>query len=135
MPIRDYSGVSGFDFKDMAQPLILTITSPAATIAGQTLSAYFPSVPSDFFWSVEQIAVSNTSTTTTTAFCYGQSPQISSNVVASTLSGNLDQDDINSPIIILGAQIFSVAWTNCSIGAVGTVRIQVRAKQLIPAEK
>ena len=135
MSIRDYTGQSGFDFKDMAQPLILTVTSPAATIAGQTISASFPSVPSDFFWSIEQIAVSNTSTTTTTAFCYGQNPQQPSNVVASTLSGNLDQDDVNSPIFILGGQTFSVAWTNCSIGAVGTVRIQIRAKQLIPAEK
>ena len=132
MPINDYSGQQGFDFKDMTQPLILTKTSNVATVAGQTVSAFFDSVPFDFFWSIEQISVSNTSTTTTTGICYGNSPQLPSNIVASTLSGNLDQDDVNSPIIILGANIFSVAWTNCSVGAVGTVRIQVRAKQLIP---
>ena len=135
MSIRDYTGQSGFDFKDIAQPLVLVVTSPAATIAGQTIYAEFPLVPSDMFWSIEQIAVSNTSTTTTTAKCYGQKPQTDANVVASSLSGNLDQDDVNSPIIILGANIFSVGWSNCSIGAVGTVRIQVRVKQLIPAEK
>ena len=135
MSIRDYSGQNGFDFKDMTQPLLLVVTSNACTVAGGTVSAQFPSVPSDFFWSIEQIAVSNTSTTTTIAKCYQQLPQQDSNVIASTLSGNLDQDDVNSPLIILGANIFSVAWTNCSVGAVGTVRIQVRAKQLIPAEK
>jgi len=135
MTIRDYSGANGFDFKDMTQPLILIETSPACTIAGGTVSATFPSVPFDYFWSIEQIALSNTSTTTTTGYCYGSATQIPSNVVATTLAGNLDQDDINSPIIILGANSFSVAWTNCSIGAVGTARIQARAKQLIPAEK
>ena len=132
MSIQDYSGNQGFDFKDMAQPMELVKTSVPATIAGQALVVSFDAVPFDFFWSIEQIAVSCTSTTTTTAKCYVDLPLFDYNVIASTLSGNLDQDDVNSPIFVLGTRTFSVQWFNCSIGAVGTVRIQARAKQLIP---
>ena len=132
MPIYDYSGQNGFDMKDMTQPLDLVKTTNAATIAGQALSVSFDAVPFDFFWRIEQIAVTNTSTTQPSAKCYVDLPLQDYNVIASTLSGNLDQDDVNSPIIVLGTRTFSVQWFNCSIGAVGTVRIQARAQQLIP---
>ena len=132
MPIIDYNGMEGFDFKDVTQPLIPTQSSLACTTTGGSVTAQFPAVPYDYFWSIEQIAVSNTSTSTTTAKVYIDTPLTDLNVIASTLSGNLDQDDVNSPIILLPTKQLSVIWTNCSIGAVGTVRLQLRAKILTP---
>lgn len=133
MPIVDANGMEGFDFLDVSQPLQMVVTSPTATSAGQTITAAFPQVPYDYFLMVDQIAVSCTSTTTTTAKVYVDTPLQDSNVIASTLAGNLDQDDVNSPIVLLPTKIMSVSWFNCSIGAVGTVRIQARAKVLTPA--
>lgn len=131
-PIYDFNGIEGFDFKDVTQPLTPTASSPACTSAGGTVVATFPQVPFDYFWSIEQIAVSNTSSTSTVAKVYIDTPLIDLNVIASTLSGNLDQDDINSPIIVLPTKQVSIAWTNCSVGAIGSCRIQLRAKVLTP---
>jgi hypothetical protein len=133
MPVVDYNGLQGFDFKDLSQPLLPTQSSLACTSAGGSVTAQFPAVPYDYFWSIEQIAVSNTSSSSTVAKVYIDTPLTDINVIASTLSGNLDQDDINSPIILLPTKQLSVTWTNCSLGAVGTVRLQLRAKVLTPA--
>jgi hypothetical protein len=57
------------------------------------------------------------------------------NVIAATLAGNSDQDDINSPIILLPTKYLYVVWNNCSLGAVGSVRLQHKAKALIPLRK
>lgn len=132
MPVDDYDGLDGFGFRDLTQPLTPTASSPACTVAGGSVEAQFPPVPYDYFWSIEQVAVSCTSTSSTVAKVYVDIPVADVNVIASTLSGNLDQDDINSPIILLPTKYLYVVWTNCSIGAVGTVRLQHKAKALSP---
>ena len=135
MSVDDYDGLDGFGFVDLSQPLTPTASSPACTIDGGSVTAQFPPVPYDYFWSIEQISVSCTSTTTTTAKVYVDTPAQDINVIAATLSGNSDQDDVNSPIILLPTKYLYVVWTNCSIGAVGSVRLQHKAKALSPLRK
>ena len=132
MAILDANAADGFGFIDLSQPLTPTASSPACTAAGGSVTASFPAVPYDYFWSVEQIAVTNSSSTSTVAKVYVDQPVADINVIASTLSGNLDSDDVNSPIIVLPTKVIYVVWTNCSLGAVGTVRLQVKAKGLTP---
>ena len=135
MSVDDYDGLDGFGFVDLSQPLTPTASSPACTVGGGSVTAQFPPVPYDFFWSVEQISVSCNSTTTTTAKVYIDTPAQDINVIAATLAGNSDQDDVNSPIILLPTKYLYVVWTNCSIGAVGSVRLQHKAKALSPLRK
>ena len=135
MSVDDYDGLDGFGFVDLSQPLTPTASSPACTIAGGSVMAQFPPVPDDYFWSIEQISVSCTSTTTTTAKVYIDTPVADINVIAATLAGNSDQDDINSPIILLPTKYLYVVWTNCSLGAVGSARLQHKAKALSPLRK
>ena len=135
MPVDDYDGLDGFGFVDLSQPLTPTASSPACTIAGGSVTAQFSQVPYDYFWSIEQISVSCTSTTTTTAKVYVDTPAADINVIAATLAGNSDQDDVNSPIILLPTKYLYVVWTNCSLGAVGSVRLQHKAKALSPLRK
>jgi hypothetical protein len=135
MPVDDYDGLDGFGFVDLSQPLTPTASSPACTLAGGSVTAAFPPVPYDYFLSVEQISVSCTSTFSTVAKVYIDTPAQDINVIAATLQGNLDQDDVNSPIIILPTKFLYVVWTNCSIGAVGSVRLQQKAKALSPLRK
>lgn len=135
MSVDDYDGLDGFGFVDLSQPLTPTASSPACTVGGGSVTAQFPPVPYDFFWSVEQISVSCNSTTPTTAKVYVDTPVADINVIAATLAGNSDQDDVNSPIIILPTKYLYVVWTNCSIGTVGSVRLQHKAKALSPLRK
>ena len=135
MSVDDYDGLDGFGFVDLSQPLTPTASSPACMIAGGSVTAQFPPVPYDYFWSIEQISVSCTSTTTTTAKVYVDTPTADINVIAATLAGNSDQDDVNSPIILLPTKYLYVVWTNCSLGAVGSVRLQLKAKALSPLRK
>ena len=135
MSVDDYDGLDGFGFVDLSQPLTPTASSPACTLAGGSVTAQFPPVPYDYFWSIEQISVSCTSTTTTTAKVYVDTPMADINVIAATLAGNSDQDDVNSPIIILPTKYLYVVWTNVSLGAVGSVRLQHKAKALSPLRK
>ena len=135
MPVDDYDGLDGFGFVDLSQPLTPTASSPACTIAGGSVTAQFSPVPYDYFWSIEQISVSCTSTTTTTAKVYVDTPAADINVIAATLAGNSDQDDVNSPIILLPTKYLYVVWTNCSLGAVGSVRLQHKAKSLTPLRR
>ena len=135
MAVDDYDGLDGFGFVDLSQPLTPTASSPACTIAGGSVTAQFPPVPYDYFWSIEQISVSCNSTTTTTAKVYLDTPATDINVIAATLSGNSDQDDVNSPIILLPTKYLYVVWTNVSLGAVGSVRLQHRAKSLTPLRR
>ena len=135
MSVDDYDGLDGFGFVDLSQPLTPTASSPACTIAGGSVTAQFPPVPYDYFWSIEQISVSCTSTTTTTAKVYVDTPAQDINVIAATLAGNSDQDDVNSPIILLPTKYLYVVWTNCSLGAVGSVRLQLKAKALSPLRR
>ena len=132
MSVDDYDGLDGFGFVDLSQPLTPTASSPACTSAGGSVTAQFPPVPYDYFWSIEQISVSCTSTTTTTAKVYVDTPMADINVIAATLAGNSDQDDVNSPIILLPTKYLYVVWTNVSLGAVGSVRLQHKAKSLTP---
>ena len=135
MSVDDYDGLDGFGFVDLSQPLTPTASSPACTTAGGSITAQFPPVPYDYFWSIEQISVSCTSTTTTTAKVYVDTPAQDINVIAATLAGNSDQDDVNSPIILLPTKYLYVVWTNVSLGAVGSVRLQHKAKALSPLRK
>ena len=135
MSVNDYDGLDGFGFVDLSQPLTPTASSPACTIAGGSVTAQFPPVPYDYFWSIEQISVSCTSTSSTVAKVYIDTPAQDINVIAATLQGNLDQDDVNSPIILLPTKYLYVVWTNCSLGAVGSVRLQLKAKALSPLRK
>ena len=135
MSVDDYDGLDGFGFVDLSQPLTPTARSPACSSAGGSVTAQFPPVPYDYFWSIEQISVSCTSTTTTTAKVYVDTPMADINVIAATLAGNSDQDDVNSPIILLPTKYLYVVWTNCSIGAVGSVRLQHKAKALSPLRR
>ena len=135
MSVDDYDGLDGFGFVDLSQPLTPTASSPACTVAGGSVTAQFPPVPYDYFWSIEQISVSCTSSTTTTAKVYVDTPAADINVIAATLAGNSDQDDVNSPIILLPTKYLYVVWTNCSLGAVGSVRLQHKAKALSPLRK
>ena len=135
MSVDDYDGLDGFGFVDLSQPLTPTASSPACTLAGGSVTAQFPPVPYDYFWSIEQISVSCTSTTTTTAKVYVDTPMADINVIAATLAGNSDQDDVNSPIIILPTKYLYVVWTNVSLGAVGSVRLQHKAKALSPLRR
>ena len=135
MSVDDYDGLDGFGFVDLSQPLTPTASSPACTIAGGSVTAQFPPIPYDFFWSVEQISVSCNSTTTTTAKVYIDTPVSDINVIAATLAGNSDQDDVNSPIIVLPTKYLYVVWTNVSLGAVGSCRLQLKAKALSPRRR
>ena len=117
MSVDDYDGLDGFGFVDLSQPLTPTASSPACTIGGGSVTAQFPPVPYDYFWSIEQISVSCTSTSSTVAKVYIDTPAQDINVIAATLQGNLDQDDVNSPIILLPTKYLYVVWTNCSLGA------------------
>ena len=135
MPIQDSSGVFGFDFKDVTQPLTPTVSSPPCSISGGSCIAVFDQVPFDYFWEVEQISVSNTSNIITSAKVFIDFPYSDINVIASTTSGNFDQDDVNSPIIVLPTKSLAVVWNNCSLGAIGSVRLQVKAKILTPAAR
>ena len=135
MSVDDYDGLDGFGFVDLSQPLTPTASSPACTVTGGSVTAQFPPVPYDYFWSIEQISVSCTSTTSTVAKVYVDTPAQDINVIAATLAGNSDQDDVNSPIILLPTKYLYVVWTNCSLGAVGSVRLQLKAKALSPLRK
>ena len=135
MSVEDYNALDGFGFIDLSQPLTPTASSASCTSAGGSVIAQFPPVPYDYFWSVEQIAVACNSSTTTTAKVYLDTPAIDLNVIAATLAGNSDQDDVNSPIIVLPTKYLYVVWTNCSLGAVGSVRLQLKAKALTPLKR
>ena len=135
MSVNDYDGLDGFGFVDLSQPLTPTASSAACTLTGGSVTAQFPPVPYDYFWSIEQISVSCTSTSSTVAKVYIDTPAQDINVIAATLQGNLDQDDVNSPIILLPTKYLYVVWTNCSLGAVGSVRLQLKAKALSPLRR
>ena len=131
MPIDDYNGRNGFVLLDIAQPLSKTLNSNPADVSG-IITITFDPVPYGYFWWVEIIGVSTTSTTRTTAAVYNDLPLVNSNIVSSTLSGNLDQDDRNSPILVEPTHVLSVQWTGASLGSVAAVKIQYRAQALFP---
>ena len=134
MAVRDSTGAEGFELLTITQPLQPVATSKPCTVAGGSVVATFDVVQSDLFWEVTKVAVSCTSTTTTAAFVYEDIPITSPlNVIASSIAGNSDQDDCATPIIVLGTKQLQVVWTGCSIGAVGSARLQVAVKKLFPA--
>jgi len=135
MGVVDASGQEGFEFLDITQPLQPVATSAPCTQAGGSVTATFNVVQFDLFWEVTKIAVSCTSTTTTAAFVYVDVPLTPINVIASSIAGNSDQDDCATPIIILGTKQLQVVWTGCSLGAVGSARLQVLAKKMYPAPR
>ena len=94
--------------------------------------ATFAPVPYDYYWYVEIISVQCNSTSQTQCYVYNQTPLQPQNIVSTTNSGNLDQDDRHQPILIQPTQQMSIQWTNASVGSIGTAQIQFKAMILLP---
>lgn len=123
---------TGFNLKQITQPTTLQINTLPATSSG-IITAYFPTVPYDYYWYIEIISVSCNSTSQTQAYVYNATPLTPNNIISTTNSGNLDQDDRNQPILIQPTNTMAVQWTNASIGSIGTANIQYKAVILVPA--
>jgi len=131
MPIYDGSINTGFTLQQVTQPTTIQINTLPATSSG-IITATFPMVPYDYYWYVEIISVYCNSTSQTQAYVYNQLPIAPQNILSTTNSGNLDQDDRNQPILIQPTNAMSIQWTNASVGSIGTAQIQFKAVILLP---
>ena len=134
MAITDGNLQTGFKLVEAAAPLSRTANTAAADSTG-VITAQFEVVPYDFYWMVEIIAVSTNSTTGTKAYVYVDTPLTVDNIISTSTQGNLDQDDRNNQILIEPTKRMTVKWTGASLGSQGTVRIQYKAKILIPGNE
>jgi len=131
MPIYDGSINTGFTLQQVTQPTTIQVNTLPATSTG-IITATFPVVPYDYYWYVEIISISCNSTSPTQAYVYNQLPLAPQNVLSTSNSGNLDQDDRNQPILIQPTNAMSIQWTNASVGSIGTAQIQFKAVILLP---
>lgn len=131
MPIYDGSINTGFTLQQVTQPTTIQINTLPATSSG-IITAIFPQVPYDYYWYVEIISVSCNSTTSTQCYVYVDTPLQPQNVISTSNSGNLDQDDRNQAILVEPTKLMTIQWTGASLGSIGTARIQYKAMILIP---
>lgn len=80
-------------------------------------------VPQDELWLIDRIVVSCTSSKTTTAYLYLNSPN-DQNVVEGSANGNFDIADENSPVQVHGGTTLVNRWSGADPGAAATIRIQ-----------
>jgi len=131
MAVYDGNINTGFTLREATQPVSIQINTLPATSSG-VITAAFPAVPYDYYWYVEIISVSCNSTTSTQCYVYVDTPLQPQNVISTSNSGNLDQDDRNQAILVEPTKVMTIQWTGASLGSIGTARIQYKAMILIP---
>lgn len=106
-----------------------TTTTPAVSFSG-------PNAPQ--LWYVDRITVKARAgiqnaafpASSSQAFAYVGTDASSAvddrNLADLTLVGNLDIADENAPILVDNGQVLVLAWTNATVGAIYTARIQYR---------
>ncbi len=83
----------------------------------------------DYAWLADHLVVSNTSVSKSIAKVFIGEPgdTMVADLVAGTSTGNLDFDDVAGVgLFVQSGRAITILWQNCSLGAVGTFRVQYR---------
>lgn len=115
------SSASGLELVDFREDVVTS----AAAGADFTATAEFDQVEAPYFWLIDRMVVSTTTTKPTTARIYRDYVD-PLHLVNATGNGNLDVDDASSPLLVdTGSQLL-VVWTGDEAGFRGTARVQYR---------
>lgn len=99
----------------------------SAAAAGGVCSASFDNLDPDEMWLVDRAVVScPTGTAATELRLYDGAPDVS-RLLSGTDRGSFDEADYPTGLLVEGGRSLVAQWTNVPDGAVGQIRVQVRA--------
>lgn len=93
--------------------------APASGIAGVQFAT-----TGDLMWRVQRIAISTTSTASTTASVYVGSSDDPKNLVDISYDGNGDVADEINPILVPTSSVLLIVWSGMSLGSIASARLQ-----------
>lgn len=96
-------------------------TPPAA---GGVAEVYADQLDPGTMWSIQRAVVFSTSTAETSAWLYDGSAD-PANLLSATLSGNYDEAEYPSGLLLGQSRQLLAHWDGATDGAIGTIRLQV----------
>jgi hypothetical protein len=131
LPTAVPGGGSGWQYLGYKDPSPVLVTPPAAAGSG-TMRVVGAQVPPQEQWVIDRAVVSSTSTSTTSVRLYDGSvaPGL---LLSGSNAGNYDEADYPAGLLLGATSQLLVVWTGAGDGAVGTIRLQVRAYRMAGA--